>query len=350
MSKLTGLGVLLKRTWKLWGGLLGLAVIVVWTSGALRSRTAPGKLEHAPGIVLSADAATVTAAIEQVPASVEVVGTVQSERKINLSSRISAYIKDVLVSAGKSVKKDDLLVELDQREIDEQLTAAQAQLAQAKTAYERAKRLLETNATTRQHFEAAESAFKAAAANVDGIKVMLSFTRIVSPIDGVVIDRRIEIGDLANPGQVLLTVYDASRLRLEAWVPARLVKQFPAGRQVRVVLDYPRTELDGVVAEVVGELDPSTRSQLVKIQLEGAPGDVLPGAYGHVRVNTEPHDAIRLPRSAVYRIGQLEYVQVARGDRAIRRLVKTGAREGDRVEILSGMVAGENVLLNPVKQ
>ncbi len=340
----------LKQTWKLWVGVIGLVVIVVWTSGALRSRTAPGKVEHMPGFELPPDAATVSVAIEQVPASVDIVGTVQSERKIHLSSRISAYIKDVLVSAGKPVKEGDLLVELDQREIREQLTAAEAQLAQAKTAYERAKRLLETNATTPQDFEAAESAFKGAAANVDGIKVMLSYARIISPLDGIVTDRRIEIGDLANPGQVLLSVYDASRLRLEAWVPARLVKYFSSGRQVQIVLDHPSRELNGTVAELVGELDPTTRSQLVKIQLEGTPQDVLPGAYGHVRIDTEPHDAILLPASAVYRVGQLEFVQVVRGERAIRRLVKTGSSLGDRVEVLSGMVAGERVLLNPVKQ
>ncbi len=349
MSIKEKIAVVFKRTWKLWVGVIGLALIVVWTSGALRARTAPGKLEYVPGVALPTDAATVAAVAEQVPASVEVVGTVQSERRIHLGSRISAYIKDVLVSAGKPVKEGDLLVELDQREIQEQLVAAEAQLAQAKTGYERAKRLLETNATTPQNFEAAESAFKASAANVDGIKVMLSYTRITSPLDGVVTDRRIEIGDLANPGQVLLSVYDASRLRLEAWVPARLVKHFPAGRNVHVVLDHPRSELSGTIAEIVGELDPATRSQLVKIRLDETPADVLPGAYGHVRVATEPHEAILLPESAVYRIGQLEFVQVVSGARAVRRLVKTGAAVGNRVEILSGMVVGERVLLNPMK-
>lgn len=343
-------GRFLKQTWKLWVGIVGLIVIVVWTSGALRSRTVPGKVEHVPGFALPPDAATVSVISAQIPANVEIVGTVQSERKIHLSSRISAYIKDVLVSAGKPVKEGDLLVELDQREISEQLTAAEAQLEQAKTAFQRAKRLLEANSTTLQSFEAAESAHKAAAANVDGTKVMLSYTQIISPLDGVVTDRRIEIGDLANPGQVLLSVYDPSRLRLEAWVPARLVKHFTSGRTVQVVLDHPQQELAGKVAEIVGELDPATRSQLVKIQLEGAPQDVLPGAYGHVRMETDRHSAILLPASAVYRIGQLEYVQVVRGDRVIRRLVKTGGALGSRVEILSGAVVGENVLLNPVQQ
>jgi RND family efflux transporter MFP subunit len=341
---------LLKQTWKLWAGFLGLAVIVLWTAGVLRSRTAPGTLDHVPGFALPAGATTVEAKTEKLHTRIDVVGTVQSERKIHLSSRISAYIKDVLVTAGKPVKQGDLLVELDQREIREQLTAAEAQQAQAKTAYQRAKRLLETNATTSQNFEVAESAFKAASANVDGIKVMLSDTRIVSPLDGIVTDRRIEIGDLANPGQVLLSVYDASRMRMEVSVPARLVEHFTAGRTVNVVLDQPKRELTGKVSHIVSEVDSKTRTQLVKIQLDDDATRPLPGAYGHVWVESEPHDAVLLPARAVYRVGQLEYVQLVRGDRVLRRLVKTGPRASERVEILSGMIAGEQVLLNPVNR
>jgi RND family efflux transporter MFP subunit len=340
----------LKQTWKLWAGILGLIVIIVWTAGILRTRTAPGKLEYEPGFALPENSATITATLEHVPTRIDVVGTVQSERKIHLSSRISAYIKDVLVSPGKAVKQGDLLVELDQREISEQLVAAEAQFAQVQTAYQRAKRLLETNATTSQEFEIAESAFKAASANVDRTKVMLSYTQIRSPLDGVVTDRRIEIGDLANPGQMLLSVYDASRMRMEVAVPARLVKYFPAGREVNVVLDQSQSSLTGTVSEIVSEVDSHTRTQLVKIQLNETSGDTLPGAYGHVWVESEPHNAVRLPVSAVYRVGQLEFVQVVRGDRVLRRLVRTGPRSDDRVELLSGLAGGEQILLTPINR
>ena len=350
MSMKQGIVTLLKQTWKLWAGLLGLAVIVLWTAGVLRSRTAPGTLDHAPGFACPAGASTVEAKMETIHTRIDVVGTVQSERKIHLSSRISAYIKDVLVNAGGSVSEGDLLVELDQREIREQLAAAEAQHVQAETAFKRAKRLLETSATTAQDFEGAESAFKAATAKVDGIKVMLSYTRIVSPLNGVVTDRRIEIGDLANPGHVLLSVYDASRMRMEVSVPARLVHHFPAGRTVNVVLDQPERSLVGRVTEIVSEVDPKTRTRLVRIQLDDDSAAALPGAYGHVWVESEPHQAVLLPVSAVYRVGQLEFVQIVRGDRVLRRLIKTGPQRDDRVEILSGMVAGEQVLLNPVKR
>lgn len=348
MQRWAGVSNVLRKTWKLWAGLLGLVAVIVWTAGILRPRTAPGTVAHEPGFALPPDAAVIDIATEAAPTRIDVVGTVTSERKIHLSSRLSAYIKDVLVSAGKSVQQGELLVELDQREIREQLAAAEAQLAQAKTAYQRAKRLLETKATTPQAFEAAESAFKAAQANVERINVMLSYTRIESPIDGVVTDRRIEIGDLANPGQVLLSVYDASRMRLEASVPVRLVKHFPIGRDVTVALNYPECEVEGKVVEIVGEIDPATRTQQVKIQINEAPDNTLPGAYGHAIVYVDPHPAVLVPDASVYRVGQLEYVQLVRGDRVVRRLVKTGPRVEQRIEVLSGLSGGDRILRTPV--
>jgi membrane fusion protein (multidrug efflux system) len=339
----------LKQTRKLWVGILGLAIIIVWTAGILRSRTAPGTLDHEPGFALPAGSATIMAKTVKVPTRIDIAGTIQSQRKIHLSSRISAYIKDVLVSPGKPVKQGDLLVELDQREIQEQLTAAEAQLKQAETAYQRATRLLETNATTPQAFEESESAFKAASANLDRTKVMLSYTQITSPLNGIVTDRRIEIGDLANPGQVLLSVYDASRMRMEVPVPARLARHVPTGRKVNVILDQPKCSLTGTVSEIVSEVDPHTRTQLVKIQLDNKTENILPGTYGHVWIETDLHDAIQLPASAVYRVGQLEFVQIVQNDRVVRRLVKTGPRTDDQIELLSGLSADEIVLLNPIK-
>jgi RND family efflux transporter MFP subunit len=350
MKKLESFIRVAKQTWKLWVGIIGLVFVVTWTAGIWRSRTAPGTIPHSPGIPLRSDASLIEVKATPHVIRIDIAGTVQSESEIHLSARIPAYIKDVLVSAGKRVKKGDLLVELDQREIREQLAAAVAQLTQAKMAYERARRLIETKATTSQDFEIAESAYKAANANVDRINVMISYTRIVSPIDGVVMDRRIDIGDLANPGQVLLSVYDESRMRLEVPVPARLVSRLPIGHTVKVTLEHPSAELKGLVSEVVSEVDPTTRTRLVKVRLDDPPANTLPGAYGYVWVDSEPTEAILLPSSCVYRVGQLEYVQVVDGERALRRLVKTGPTNNGHTELLSGVASGDKVLLNPVQQ
>ena len=338
----------LKQAAKLAGGIAGLLVIMIWVSGALRDRQAPGTLATEPGTPLPADAVRTTARRAAVPARTALAGTVQSERHINLSARLPAYVEAVHVDAGAVVQAGDLLVELDRRELREERAAAQAQLAQAETAFRRSERLLETNATTPQAHEAAEAAFRAAAANLERVNVMLSHTRITAPIDGIVADRFIEAGDLASPGQVLLSVYDPARLRLEVPVPARLVGYFPEGRTVSVELDQSPAPHAGTVTEVVSAFDPVTRTRGVKIRIEDAGADVLPGMYGQVTIETEPYDAVLLPAAAVRRVGQLERIALVRDGRVLTRLIRTGARHGDDVEILSGLAGGETVMLPDV--
>jgi RND family efflux transporter MFP subunit len=338
------------RLWRLWGGLAGLVIVVLWAGGACRERVPAGREEREPGDPLPAGAVLLTVSNETVATRIDVVGTVASEERVRLSSRTSAYVKEVLVSAGDRVKANEKLMALDDREIREQLTAAEAQLKRAETEFNRAKQLLKTQATTEQAFDAAESAFSSARAHVDRIKVMLSYAEIRSPIDGVVTDRRIEAGDLANPGQLLLTVYDPANMRLEAAVPVRLIERLSKGQGVEVVLDRPAGTMTGRVAEIVSEVDPSSRTQKVKIRLEGATDGILPGTFGRVWVEQDERLAILLPADSVYRVGQLEFVHSVAGRRVRRRLVKTGPRYGDRVEILSGLRAGDVVVANPARE
>lgn len=331
---------------KVMAGIVGLIVIVVWTSGLLRSKQKPEQREVLTGGPLPTNATVLTLKTELVPTRVSLPGTVSSARMINLSARLSAYVEDVHVSGGTPVKQGDLLIALDRRELLKQLEAAEAQLTLAETAYQRSKRLLETNATTQQAFEAAESAYKSASAAVDQVKVMLTDTRIQSPIDGIVTDRFVEAGDLANPGQVLVSVYDPSRLRLEVPVPTRLIDYLPVGEAVTIKLDLEETSIAGEVTEVVSQFDPVTRTRRVKIQLEIPENlTVLPGMYGKLLLNIEPHEAILLPQAAITRIGQLESVQVVLDQRVHRRLVRTGPNHSGKIEILSGLAAGETVLI-----
>ena len=341
---------ILKKYTKLIVGILGLAIVIAWSGGFLAKKTKPGKLESQPGLALPAGAETIEIKVETAPVRVEVVGTTASEEKINLSARIPAYVGEIFASAGDRVKKGQKLIALDDRDIRQKLAAAEAQFGQAKTEYERAKQLFEKQATTDQALTAAESMFNAAKAQVEEVKVMLTYAQVESPIDGIVTERRIQTGDLANPGMLLLAVYDPLRMRLEAPVPVRLIDRLALGQEVEVSLERPARVFKGTVAEIVSEVDSASRTQLVKVHLEGVAGDVLPGTFGRLWVAAEPREALFVPASAVVQIGQLAYVQVARDGRAIRRLVKTGPARDGRVEILSGLRAGEAIVVNPIRE
>ena len=177
-----------------------------------------------------------------------------------------------------------------------------------------------------------------------------SSTRISSPINGIVSDKNSEAGDLASPGQVMLTLYDPGKMQIEAPVPVRLISKLALSQDIEVTLDYPRKTLAATVTEIVSEVDSTTRTQLVKAHLKGETRDILPGSFARLWVLEDPRRSICVPKTSVYEVGQLEFVHVVKGERILRRLVKTGPAAGGCVEVLSGLDDGEQILLTPVKE
>jgi len=344
------LGKVIKLAWRPVAGLLGLVALVVWSGGLLESKVGPGKEDYQPGVPVPAGVKTLSVKIVKTPSPVEVVGTAASERMVNLSARLPATIVTMLVSAGNTVSNGQVLATLDDRDIREQLGAVEAQFKQAEIEWARTLKLFEKGATTDQARIAAISAYEAAKARLQQIRVMLSYTVIVSPMDGVVTDRRLEAGDLVAPGQVVLTVYDPLQMRLNVAVPGRLLQKFPLNQAVEVRLDGVESAVQGVVREIVSEIDPLSRTQLVKVHLTQNGLAILPGSYGRIQVEGDVHESVWIPASAIYRVGQQELVQLVVEGRAIRRVVRTGLMQGAQVEILAGLADGEVILLEPVKE
>ncbi|MCX7819941.1 MAG: efflux RND transporter periplasmic adaptor subunit [Kiritimatiellae bacterium] len=325
-------------------GAAGLVALVVWSAGGCGQNVAPGVAPAPLGDPLPPGAVTLRVARVRAPGWVEVPATVESESKATLSAKVPAHVREVLVGAGAVVREGQELIRLDDREIAEQVAAAEAQLRQAEAEYRRTKGLFDSNAATEQQLLAAETAREAARAQLERAKVMLSYTRIISPMDGVVTDRRVEPGDLASPGMPLLAVYDPRRMRVEAAVPMRLVERLSVGQEVEVEFAQPAVCRRGTVSEIVSEVDPATRTQRVKVRLAESEG-LKPGAFARLIVPTEPLERIRVPAGAVERVGQLEYVRVVRGDRMVRRLVRTGVGRDGQIEVLSGLDDGDVVVL-----
>lgn len=337
----------LKKLWKPLVLAAAVLAMVVYAGGFLKDKTPPDPVAAPMGIVLPADAGTVEVVREEVPPTVEIIGTTQSDRRVQIGARLSAYVNEVFIKAGDRVTEGQVLITLDDREIREQLAAADAQLRQAQREFQRTRQLFDQNAATEQALTAAESAFNTARANLDRVKVTLSYAQVTSPIDGIVIERLVEAGDLANPGQILVTVYDPADMRLDVPVPVRLIGKFALGQERMARLDHPAGVYTSVVKEIVGEIDPMTRTRRVKLQLAGTGEAVLPGTFGRIWVEEDPRPAILIPPSAIERVGQLERVYVVRDGRAVRRLIRTAGPVGDRVEVLSGLEPGLTLLAQP---
>jgi RND family efflux transporter MFP subunit len=341
---------IMKIAWRPAAGFAGLVIMALWMAGTFESKVGPGKREHLQGFALPDGARTLTVKMTRTASLVEVVGTAASERWVNLSARIPSTIQLMRVKAGDAVTNGQVLATLDDRDIREQLSGADAQFKQAEVEYNRTLRLFEKGAATDQAKVAAQTGLEAARARLQQMRVMISYAEITSPLDGIVTDRHFESGDLVAPGQILMSVYDPRVMRFELPVPVRLLPKFTLNQAVSVDLDGMARPVRGVVREIVSEVDPLSRSQKVKITLEQGASVILPGSYGRITLEGEAHESLWVPLSVVYRIGQQEFVQVVSEGRMIRRMVRTSLIRDGQVEVISGLADGEVILVEPVKE
>lgn len=337
-----------------------------------------------------------TVAPQAVSAPVEVVtsttlpetrittGTVRSTTVSPLSAKVMGNVTRVLVTEGQRVRAGELLVEIDDREgrartaeataggseVDQAIaganaavSAAQANAALAEATYNRFAALRSRGSVSPQEFEEVTARKAGADAQLDQAKrgreallarragvraglsvaeTFLSYSSVRSPIDGIVTARMIDPGAQAAPGMPLLIVEDDSRYRVETTVDERLAARVHAGDTVTI--DGGATPITARVANIVPGVDPGTRSALVKIELPRDSG-LRSGSFVRVAFAIGSRNGVTVPATAVTRRGQLTSVLVVGDDRIARmRLVTLGEPQGDRIEVLSGLEAGETIV------
>lgn len=336
--------------------------MMVWLSGRFRRNMIhPEKVEAeqtSAGGVPSFTVSTVAA-----PQIVEAVGAVQAQLKTTISARVIANIIDLPVVAGQHVRKGELLVRLDDRDLRakaqqtrEALRRAEATKDLAQADYERDKGLYEKAVIPKSEFDITNMRLKTSTADVAGLEqvqhdaeVTLGYAVIRSPYDGVIIDKLSDVGDLAAPGKPLLTMYESGRLWLEAAVPEEQAGNLHMGKRYQVRLDSLDKQMEGRLVEIVPSADSSSRTITARVALPFTQ-NVFPGLFGRMLIPVGERERVMIPQSAVLRVGQLTMVDVVEAGTLRRRSVEVGHSIGDQVEILSGLVAGEKVSLAPRKE
>jgi RND family efflux transporter MFP subunit len=295
---------------------------------------------------------------------VQIVGAVRAQRRTEIGARVMATIVEMSVKAGDMVRRDDVLVRLDDRDLRarvaearQAVNAAEIQARNAEKDYKRFEDLLKQKAISDKEFDDAKARYQTAEAQLsqarealNAAETALSFTVILAPADGKVVDKFMDAGDTTQPGRPLLAIYDPGHLRLEAAVPETLVLELKVGDQLEMSIDtLPETQakpLVGAIEEIVPQADSASRSVLVKVRVpEGA--RVIEGAFGRLHIPSRERVRLCVASSAVREVGQLSFVDVVRPDKILeRRQIKLGESSPfGRVEALSGLNDGETVVL-----
>ncbi|MBX7208970.1 MAG: efflux RND transporter periplasmic adaptor subunit [Verrucomicrobiaceae bacterium] len=276
----------------------------------------------------------------------EVVGTVRSKQRAMVEAKVSGRVVEYSATPGALVKAGDLLARLDVQEINARLDQAKAVLDQAKRDFDRQKQLIASNATTRQEYDAAEARVKVATAGLAEAETMLSYAKVTAPFDGVVTRKLADVGDLAMPGKPLLEIEAPTSLRFEADLPEAILDRVKLGEKMPVRL---AKVIEGTVSEISPVADPVSRTFNVKLDLPATDG-LRTGQFGRVSVPVAEVKLLLVPQSAVLKRGQMEIVFVAKNGKAALRLVKTGKSLEGRVEVLSGLEEGEQVIVSESAQ
>ncbi|MDW7646279.1 MAG: efflux RND transporter periplasmic adaptor subunit [Desulfuromonadales bacterium] len=289
------------------------------------------------------------------------VATVESSERALLTARTDGHLLRLAAREGSLVKKGELLATIGDnaagrklQEAEGALGMATARLELAEKTFDRYQKLSAKEAVTPQELDqiaadlrVAQDGRAAAAAAVEAARIAAAHTRIAAPYDGRVLRHLVEEGSTILPGTPLLELEGLGAWRVRVEVPESYRGRFVPGTPVRVEIPSLSRQLEGTVTEVLAAADPQSRTFQVKAAL-GAGEGLTSGMFARVFVPGAERTSLFIPRSALLQRGQLAGVYVLEDGILHYRLVKTGRQVADRVEILSGLRAGERILADKV--
>lgn len=282
------------------------------------------------------------------------VGTIRPVHQTTIGTKLLARVVEVNLNAGQVVNAGDVLVRLDdtdlrarRRQAEAVLNAADAARIQAEADANRSMILLKSKTVSRQEHERAGTAFRSADAEltrakelINEIQATLDWATIRLPIKGIVIDKKVDVGDMVTPGQVLATLFDPKRMQLVANVRESLAHRMKVGRSIEVQIENFSKQCTGTISEIVPEAESSSRAFQVKVT-GPCPEGVYSGMFGRILIPLDEEQVLVIPRQAVQSVGQLDMVNVTTQGAVSRRAVRLGRTIGEDVEVLSGLREGE---------
>lgn len=297
-------------------------------------------------------------------------GNVQAFMEAPIYARTSGYLKKWHADMGQRVRKGQRLAEIDSPEIEQQLQAARADLANAeanehlaKATADRYLELIKTDSASRLDLDnavdglaAKRAAAESARANVRRLQQLTAFQKIDAPFDGVITARNTDIGQLIDsgsgggPARELFRIASTDTLRVFVNVPQTHSRAAAPGLPVDVTFaERAGKRYRGKIARTASSIDPATRTLLVEVDLDNAAGEILPGSFGEVHLQLPAGAAtLLLPVSALmFRSEGVRVATVGPGDRTALVTVTLGRDYGTKVEVTSGLSPGARVIDSP---
>ena len=355
--------------------ILGSSLILTACSSSTTAEAAPESTAAATIV----DVPVVTAAVGTVESSLEISGTLAPRSRVAVKSKLPGTLERVFVDIGDAVESGQTIATVDRREIDAQVDAATAAVAVAKAAldtaeaslasaaleHDRANNLFDKGALPRQRLDGAETAHRASAAQRDlatanlaqanaalrRAKEVQRDTTVTSPVTGFIVERNYDSG--AIPGdKPIVVVADLREMKLEAGVSELEAGRLRTGMKAIVsVQAKPGETFKGQLAAIAPEVDERNRHFMIDVRVPNNGRALLSGMYATARIiEATTANALLVPKEAIATRDGKRIVQKVQGDTVTAVEIKEGLTDGTRVQIVTGLSAGDTVLADARKQ
>jgi len=277
---------------------------------------------------------------------IETNGTLEAENEVDVVARVSGPIVKLLAEEGDEVQQGQLLAQLDDEEYATQLEISRVGMNETRQAFERAQSLQGEQLISTGAYEQAVPAYGSAKARYEADSIQLGYTEIKAPFRGLIVTRYVDFAQQVSANTPLFRISDFDPLLCPIQVPERSLSDLRLGQSAYLTVEpYPGQRFDASVLRISPVVDAATGTIKVTLQVRGL-GKLRPGMFTRVFVETATRpNALVIPKSALSLESIGDTVYVAQGETASRREVTLGFREGDYVEVLSGLAEDEQVVV-----
>jgi membrane fusion protein (multidrug efflux system) len=281
--------------------------------------------------------------------SIEAVGTAYANQSVDVTSKVANTITSLRFAEGSLVRRGTVLVEFDRAQTAADLEVAEALSTDSERQYRRSQELFATQALSRSNLDQLEATLKANRARVASARARLDDTVIRAPFDGRTGFRLVSLGSLVSPGTVITTLDDTSSIKLDFTVPETFMPYVqPRQSIVARSVALPGHSFNGFVTTLGSRVDMVTRSITARAVLPNKEGLLRPGLFMTVTLQSDVRPALVISEQALVTERGASFVFVVDNAIALRRDVKTGRRQVGKVEIVAGLSAGENIVVDGV--
>lgn len=279
---------------------------------------------------------------------ISLVGSLNAINAVDLVSEIDARVEEILFDEGEAVQQGDVLFRLEQRKLSATVAQTTARYKLARTNLERAASLLQRQTISQQDYDQAAAEFEAIEASLELEKERLADATLIAPFSGMLGEHFVSRGQFTTRGQLLASLVSIDPIEVEFYVPERYCGQLKTGQSIDISVEaYPGQRFDGLITFISPKVDLASRTVLVKARLSNPEAVLKPGMFGNLElVFTLVEDALVIPEAALqFNRDQASVVLMDGDGKAVFRDVEVGARLPGYAQIVSGLIEGDQVVV-----